>query len=75
MVLALYGLAMSLYFGPRLIAEGQAVKFWISVGVEAAFVIGLYFALNRKEKLAANRPPINTAPNKSDLEGNQTDES
>lgn len=49
--LGLYALAMSLYFGPRLIAEGQGVKFWISVGVEVLFVVALFFALRKKEKL------------------------
>lgn len=53
--LALYAGVMSAYFGPQLIAEGNAVKFWISVGVEAVFVVGLYFALRRKEKLQSER--------------------
>lgn len=53
--LGLYALAMSLYFGPRLLAEGMAVKFWISVAFEILVVVGLYFALRRKEKLASER--------------------
>ena len=56
LVLALYATAMTLYFGPGLIKEGQAVKLWISVGVEALFIIGLFFALRRKEKLQSSRP-------------------
>ena len=51
--LALYAAAMSLYFGPRLIAEGLAVKLWVSVAVEAIVVVGLYFALRRKEHLGS----------------------
>lgn len=53
--LLLYAAVMSAYFGPTLIAEGQAVKFWISVGVEVIFVVGLFFALRHKEKLAGQR--------------------
>lgn len=49
--LALYAAAMSAYFGPRLISEGQGIKLWISVGVEVVFIVGLFFALRRKEKL------------------------
>lgn len=54
-VLALYATAMTLYFGPGLIAEGQSAKLWISVGVEAAFITGLFFALRRKERLQSLR--------------------
>lgn len=52
LTLALYAGVMSAYFGPELIAEGLALKFWISVGVEVIFIIGLFFALRRKEKLS-----------------------
>lgn len=50
--LGLYALSMSLYFGPRLLEDGQSVKFWISVVFEAIVVVGLFFALRRKERLA-----------------------
>ena len=53
--LLLYAAVMSAYFGPSLIAEGQAAKFWISVGVELIFVAGLFFALRHKEKLQGER--------------------
>lgn len=49
---ALYAIGMSCYFGPRLIAEGLSVKFWISVAFEILIVVALFFALRRKEKLA-----------------------
>lgn len=55
LTLALYAGVMSAYFGPQLISEGQALKFWISVGVEAVFVVGLFFALRHKEKLQNRR--------------------
>lgn len=51
-VLGIYLAAMSCYFGPRLIAEGRASKFWISVAFEVVLITGLYFALRRKEKLS-----------------------
>lgn len=56
LAIGIYAAAMTLYFGPRLIAEGQAFKLWISVAVEVVFIVGLFFALRRKEKLAATRP-------------------
>lgn len=52
-MLAIYGAAMSVFFGPRLIAEGLAAKFWISVAVEVVVIIGLFFALRRKERLGS----------------------
>lgn len=54
-LLAVYCAVMDIYFGPRLIAEGRASKFWISVAFEAVVVIGLFFALRRKEHLASHR--------------------
>lgn len=51
--LAIYAAAMSAYFGPKLIAEGLALKFWISVAVEVIFIVGLYFALRHRERLAS----------------------
>ena len=53
MVLGLYALSMTLYFGPRLIEEGLSVKLWISVAVEVLVVVALFFALRRKERLAS----------------------
>lgn len=50
--LALYGACMTLYFGPRLIAEGRGAKLWVSVAFEVILIIGLFFALRRKEKLS-----------------------
>lgn len=55
-ILALYSIFMSCYFGPRLIQEGRADKFWISVAFEVVVIFGLFFALRRKEKLAEKWP-------------------
>lgn len=49
--LTLYAVAMSLYFGPRLIAEGLALKLWLSVAFEAVVIVGAFFALRRRERL------------------------
>lgn len=54
-VLAAYAAIMSAYFGPGLIKEGYALKFWISVGVEAVVIFILFLALRRKEKLQNRR--------------------
>lgn len=50
--LALYALAMTCYFGPRLIEEGHTIKLWVSVACEVIFIIALFFALRHKEKLS-----------------------
>lgn len=50
--LAIYCAAMTFAFARRLLEDGQAVKLWISVGVECLVLIALFFALRRKEKLA-----------------------
>lgn len=49
--LTLYAVAMSLYFGPRLIAEGLALKLWLSVAFEVIVIVGAFFALRRRERL------------------------
>ena len=49
--LALYCVAMTAYFGPRLIEEGRGVKLWISIAAEVIVIIALFFALRHKEKL------------------------
>lgn len=51
--LGVYAICMSLYFGPRLVSEGQSVKLWISIAVEVLVVVALFFALRRKERLAS----------------------
>lgn len=56
LVLALYFAAMSAIFGPRLIAEGLALKFWLSVGFEVIIVVALFFVLRHKERLASRWP-------------------
>lgn len=50
-ILTLYCVVMTCYFGSRLIEEGREVKLWISVGVEILVIVALFFALRRKEKL------------------------
>lgn len=56
LALAVYAAAMSCFYGPDLISEGRALKFWISVAVEALVVIGVFFALRHKEKLSSRWP-------------------
>ena len=54
--LGLYAIAMTCYFGPRLLEEGMGIKLWLSIAFEVVVVIGLFFALRRKERLAAEWP-------------------
>lgn len=54
-ILAVYAAAMSIYFGPELIASGNHTRFWITLVAEALCITGVYFALRRKERLQAER--------------------
>lgn len=56
LTLALYGGAMGAYFGPKVIAEGNALTFWLSAAFYLLILVGLFFALRKKEHLANTRP-------------------
>lgn len=55
-LLLLYGGAMGVYFGPKVIAEGNALTFWLSAAFYVVILVGLFFALRKKERLANTRP-------------------
>lgn len=54
-ILAIYFIAMSVIFGADLIASRQYARFWISATAETAVIIGLYFALRRRDRLRRER--------------------
>lgn len=49
-LLAIYALFMSIYFGLDLLREGQALRFWITIGAETIVIILAYFALKRRDQ-------------------------
>lgn len=52
LTLLLYCGAITWYFAPRLIADGQATKLWLSLAFELLVIGGIFFAFRRKEKLS-----------------------
>ena len=63
----IYAICMDLVFGPRLISEGMATKFWVSVGIEIIVIVALFFALRKKEKLSGEwekRPTLRDQTNR-----------
>lgn len=49
--LLIYAVAISLYFGPTLIAVGHSYRLWISVAVEVVVILGVFFTLRHKDKM------------------------
>lgn len=54
-LLAAYAIFMTLFFGLNLLKEGQAARFWITLGAEAIVIVLAFFALRRREILRNQR--------------------
>lgn len=54
-LLAIYFLGMTFYFGIDLLRQGEALRFWLTVGAELAVLTALVFFLKKREKLRAER--------------------
>ena len=48
-IIALYAMFMTFYFGLDLLKEGQAARFWITLIVETIVIILAYFALKKRD--------------------------
>ena len=49
-LIAIYAIFMALYFGPDLLKEGKALRFWVTLGCEAIVIVLAYFALKRRDE-------------------------
>lgn len=49
--LLIYAAAISICFGPDLIAAGRTLQLSLSVAFELLLIIGAHFALRRREKI------------------------
>jgi membrane protein implicated in regulation of membrane protease activity len=49
-ILLIYLIAMAVYYGPRLIAGGETLRFILISLVELAIIILLWYLLRRKER-------------------------
>lgn len=54
-LLAIYFLGMTFYFGFDLLRQGEATRFWLTVGAEAVVLVLLIFFLKKREKLRTER--------------------
>lgn len=55
LLLGVYFLFMTFYFGIDLLKAGEAVRFWCTVGAEILILIALSFFLKKREKLRQER--------------------
>lgn len=54
-LLAVYFLGMTFYFGLDLLRQGEATRFWLTVGAELAVLTALVFFLKKRDKLRMER--------------------
>ncbi|MCH5230671.1 MAG: hypothetical protein J1F43_02630 [Muribaculaceae bacterium] len=54
-LLALYAIFMTLYFGLDLLKSGQVLRFWLTLGCETVVIILAFFALRRRDRLRKER--------------------
>ena len=54
-LLAVYFLFMTFYFGMDLLRKGEDMRFWLTVGAEIAVLTALAFFLKKREKLRMER--------------------
>lgn len=55
MLLGVYFLFMTFYFGIDLLKSGEQVRFWCTVGAELVILVALAFFLKKREKLRQER--------------------
>ncbi len=70
-VLAVYFLFMTFKFGIRLLSEGEALKFWLTVGSECVVLIALYFVLKKRQEYRDRRDE--DIRKNAESQGNQSD--
>lgn len=48
-VIALYAIFMTFFFGLDLLKEGQSIRFWVTLILETIVIFLTYFALKKKD--------------------------
>ena len=51
LILALYAIFMTFYFGLDLLKTGQELRFYVTLGAETVVIILTYFALKKRHKI------------------------
>ena len=54
-LLGLYALFMTFYFGIDLLKEGQTIRFWATFIIEIAVITLAYFALRKRDQYKIQR--------------------
>lgn len=54
-LLSVYFLFMTFYFGMDLLRKGEDMRFWLTVGTEIVVLAALFFFLKKKERLRMER--------------------
>lgn len=54
-LIAVYALFMTLYFGLDLLKEGQSLRFWVTLISETVVIVLAYFALKKRDLYRAQR--------------------
>lgn len=54
-LLGIYFLFMTFYFGIDLLRSGETTRFWVTVGTELAVIAALAYFLKRRERLRVER--------------------
>lgn len=53
-LLAIYAIFMTFYFGLDLLNQGQALRFWITLVAETTVITLAFFALRHRDRLREN---------------------
>lgn len=54
-ILSLYALFMTFYFGLDLLKTGHALRFWLTACAEIVLIILTFFALRRRDRIRNNK--------------------
>lgn len=54
-LLSLYAVFMAIFFGLDLLKEGNYLRFYLTLGIEALVIVLAYFALKRKDRFKKGR--------------------
>lgn len=56
LALVVYAAAISIYFGPDMIASGRKIQFWLSVAFEIAVISEAFLFIRKREKMQKRMP-------------------
>ena len=66
LLLTLYALFMTLFFGLDLLKSGEKVRFWVTLGCELVVIILAFFFLKKRDEMRIQRKNLNRFESKND---------